>query len=257
MFYFASVCERFDVIDESFKSAIKTTYLDCIFDYSYTTLALVLSANFIILVLFLWSIMVLSGFLFQVTPVQLFFYFFVAFSFEIVKKQVGSAGFLYYPFLFTLFIYILFSNVLGLLPWMFSASSSPVVTSFLSLSVWLLGLLVGFLVNGVGFYKVVVPSNVPIFMLPFLILVETVSYCIRIFSLSIRLAANVTAGHILLITIAGFVISLFSIWFLFSFLAWIVLAALYLLEIGIMLLQVYVFITLACIYLNDSLNLSH
>lgn len=260
MLYFTSVCEKFDVINESYKSAIP--FIDIhrlfsLFDYSYTTLTLVLWVNFFVLMLFLWFLFVTSGNLFSVTTSQLFFFSFISFSFEILRKQVGSRGYLYYPFLFSLFLYIMFSNLIGLLPWALSASSQPVVTSFLSLTVWLLGVLVGFLVNGLGFYKVIVPSNVPATMLHFLILVELISYCIRVFSLSIRLSANVTAGHILLLTIAGFVVNLVNIWFLVSLVAWVVLWALYLLELGIMLLQVYVFITLSCIYLNDSINLSH
>lgn len=111
--------------------------------------------------------------------------------------------------------------------------------------------------HGLGFYKVVMPGKVPSFMVPFLVVIEFVSYCIRVFSLAIRLSANVTAGHILLFTIAGFVINLFSIYFLLSLVSWVVLMALYLLEVGIMLLQVYVFITLSCIYLNDSYKLGH
>jgi len=206
---------------------------------------------------FLWYLIRYGGFIFKVTTVNLIFDFIVAVSFGILKKQIGSKGYVYFPFILTLFLFILFSNMLGLIPWAYSAPSQPIFTFFLSLTVWLLGVFVGFEKNGIGFYKVVVPSGVPVFMLPFLVVVELISYCIRVFSLAIRLSANVTAGHILLFTIAGFVINLFSVSVFISFLTWIVLAGLYTLELGLLLLQVYVFVTLTAIYLNDSINFAH
>lgn len=257
MAFLFGVCERFDVVDESFRSATRLYTFFPLFDYSYTTLTLVLLVNLFFLTFFLWYIIRRSGFIFKTTTAGLIFDFLVSVSFGILKKQTGSKGYPYFSFILSLFFFILFANMLGLLPWAFSASAQPVFTCFLSLSVWLLGVYVGFELNGVNFYKVIVPSGVPVFMLPFLVLVEFLSYCIRVFSLAIRLSANVTAGHILLFTIAGFVINLFNISIFFSFITWIILAGLYILELGLMALQVYVFVTLTAIYLNDSINFAH
>jgi len=114
----------------------------------------------------------------------------------------------------------------------------------------------GILENGVGFYKLFVP-NVPVYMLPFLIIIEIISYIIRVFSLAIRLAANITSGHVLMFTIAGFAVKLFKLnWFAAIF-AGILLLFVFVLELGVAFLQAYVFITLVCIYFNDSLNLAH
>ena len=119
-----------------------------------------------------------------------------------------------------------------------------------------MAIFMGILENGVGFYKLFVP-NVPIYMLPFLIVIEIISYIIRVFSLAIRLAANITSGHVLLFTIAGFAVKLFKLnWFAALF-AGVLLLFVFVLELGVAFLQAYVFITLVCIYFNDSLNLSH
>ena len=135
MIFLFGVCERFDIIDESFKSATSLYTFFPIFDYSYTTLTVVLLVIVLFLMFFLWYLIRYGGFIFKVTTVNLIFDFIVAVSFGILKKQIGSKGYVYFPFILTLFLFILFSNMLGLIPWAYSAPSQPIFTFFLSLTV--------------------------------------------------------------------------------------------------------------------------
>lgn len=132
---------------------------------------------------------------------------FYVFVLDILDKQIGKKGYPYFSFLLTLFFIILFSNIFGMIPFSFPIMSHIIVTFFLSLVVWLLSIWLGYRVNGLGFYKIFVP-NVPKYMLPFLVILEIISYIIRVFSLAIRLAANITSGHVLMFTIANFATSL-------------------------------------------------
>ncbi|RZL35808.1 MAG: ATP synthase F0 subunit A, partial [Pedobacter sp.] len=144
----------------------------------------------------------------------------------------------------------------GIMPFSFAPTSHIIITFFFSIMVWFMAIFIGILENGVGFYKLFVP-NVPIYMLPFLIVIEVISYIIRVFSLAIRLAANITSGHVLLFTIAGFAVKLFKLNWFAALSAGLILFFVFALELGVAFLQAYVFITLVCIYFNDSLNLAH
>ena len=142
------------------------------------------------------------------------------------------------------------------MPFSFAPTSHVLVTFFFSIMVWFMAIFIGIAENGVGFYKLFVP-NVPIYMLPFLVVIEIISYIIRVFSLAIRLAANITSGHVLLFTIAGFAVKLFKLNWVAALSAGVILCLVFALELGVAFLQAYVFITLVCIYFNDSLNLAH
>ena len=114
----------------------------------------------------------------------------------------------YFPFVLTLFTFILFANVLGLIPYAFTVTSHYVVTLALALVVFIGATIIGFIRNGFGYLKLFVPSGVPIFLLPLVVVIEIVSYFIRPMSLSIRLFANMMAGHMMLKVMAGFVVML-------------------------------------------------
>lgn len=180
----------------------------------------------------------------------------VGFILEVVDKQIGKKGYVYFPFVLSLFFFILFSNLFGIMPFSFAPTSHIIVTFFFSIMVWFMSIFIGIAENGVGFYKLFVP-NVPPYMLPFLVIIEIISYIIRVFSLAIRLAANITSGHVLLFTIAGFAVKLFKLNWVAALSAGVILCLVFALELGVAFLQAYVFITLVCIYFNDSLNLAH
>lgn len=243
-----SPIEKFDVINLAFFNVAD------ILDFSVTSMSLYLLFVVGTILFFLVFFYFNSTFIPSFTQhcVESSFLFVL----NVVEKQVGRKGYIYFPFVLTLFFFILFSNLYGITPFSFSPTSHVLVTFFFSIMVWFMAIFIGLLENGVGFYKLFVP-NVPLFMLPFLVVIEIISYMIRVFSLGIRLAANITSGHVLLFTIAGFAVKLFKLnWFAALF-AGFLLLLIFLLELGVAFLQAYVFITLVCIYFNDSLNLSH
>ena len=160
----------------------------------------------------------------------------------------------YFPFVLTLFVFILFANVLGLIPYAFTVTSHIIVTLALALTVFIGATIIGFIRNGFGYLKLFMPSGVPTILLPLVILIEIVSYFIRPMSLSIRLFANMMAGHMMLKVMAGFVVMLGL------YAGWLPLAAmvgLMGLELLVAALQAYVFALLTCMYLSDAMHVDH
>jgi len=160
----------------------------------------------------------------------------------------------YFPFVLTLFTFILFCNVLGLIPYSFTVTSHIIVTLALALVVFVGATIIGFIRNGFGYLKLFVPSGVPAVLLPLVVVIEVVSYFIRPMSLSIRLFANMMAGHMMLKVMAGFVVMLGVA------AGWLPLAAmvgLMGLELLVAALQAYVFALLTCMYLNDAMHVDH
>jgi len=173
---------------------------------------------------------------------------------KMIRDNVGQEGRQYFPFIFSLFMFILFCNLLGMVPYSFTVTSHIIVTFALALVVFLGVTVIGFIRHGAHFLKLFVPSGVPIALLPLLIVIEVLSYLIRPVSLSVRLFANMLAGHTMLKVFGGFVVALGVLggWAPLAF-----VVALTGLEIGIAILQAYVFAILTCIYLNDAINLHH
>ena len=179
-------------------------------------------------------------------------------SYTLVSKMIsdtaGSKAKPYFPFIFSLFMFVLFCNMLGMLPYSFTVTSHIIVTFALAAVIFVGVTIIGFVNHGVGYLKLFIPSGVPLFLLPLIVIIEIISYLSRPVSLSVRLFANMMAGHTMLKVFGGFIISLGIIggWLPLSF-----TVALTGLEILIAFLQAYVFAILTCIYLNDALNLNH
>jgi F-type H+-transporting ATPase subunit a len=171
-----------------------------------------------------------------------------------VRDNVGNAGRKYFPFVFTLFVFILFCNLLGLLPYAFTPTSHIIVTFAMAATVFIGVTIIGFARHGAHFVSFFVPKGVPFVLLLLLVPIEIISYFVRPFSLSIRLFANMLAGHTMLKVFGGFVVML-GIWAGWAPLAFIV--AFTGLELLIAFLQAYVFAILTCLYLNDAIHLSH
>ena len=173
---------------------------------------------------------------------------------NMTKEVLHDNARTYFPFVLTLFLFILFANVLGLIPYSFTVTSHIIVTLALALVVFVGATLIGFWRNGFGYLKLFVPSGVPPLLLPLVVLIEIVSYFIRPMSLSIRLFANMMAGHMMLKVMAGFVVMLGVT------AGWLPLAAmvgLMGLELLVAALQAYVFALLTCMYLNDAMHVDH
>lgn len=171
-----------------------------------------------------------------------------------VRDNVGAAGKKYFPFVLTLFVFILFCNVLGLVPYSFTPTSHIIVTFAMALTVFLGVTVIGFARHGLHFLSFFVPKGVPFVLLLLLVPIEIISYLVRPFSLSIRLFANMLAGHTMLKVFGGFVVMLGILagWAPLAFI--VVFTGL---ELLIAFLQAYVFAILTCLYLNDAIHMSH
>jgi F-type H+-transporting ATPase subunit a len=179
---------------------------------------------------------------------------------DTVRSTIGEEGMKFFPFVFSLFMFVLFANVLGLLPYSFTVTSHIIVTAALALLVFLTVLIYGFWHNGLRFLRIFVPSGIPIFILPLVVFIEVFSFFLRPISHSVRLFANMLAGHIALKVFAGFITMLGAIGVIGWAGAALPLAltvALTALELLVAFLQAYVFAVLTCIYLNDALHPGH
>jgi len=177
-----------------------------------------------------------------------------------IRNTIGESGMQFFPLVFSLFMFVLVSNVVGLIPYNFTVASHLVVTAALALLVFLTVVIYGFWRNGLHFFRVFVPSGVPIYILPFVVLLEVFSFLVRPVSHSVRLFANMLAGHITLKVFAAFVTMLGGL----GIAGWIgaslplaLTVALTALELLVAFLQAYVFAVLTCIYLNDALHPGH
>ncbi|PPR79267.1 MAG: ATP synthase subunit a [Alphaproteobacteria bacterium MarineAlpha2_Bin1] len=172
---------------------------------------------------------------------------------NMVRDNASQDGKPYFPFIFTLFIFILFSNVLGLIPYSFTVTSHIIVTFALAMVVFIGVTIIGLVKHRIKFFTLFVPKGIPLALAPLLIIIELISYLVRPITLSVRLFANMMAGHTLLKVFGGFVVAL-------GFLGigpLVVTVALYGLELIVACLQAYVFAVLTCLYLNDALHLHH
>jgi F-type H+-transporting ATPase subunit a len=173
---------------------------------------------------------------------------------NMVRDIVGEGGMKYFPWVFTIFMFILVLNLLGLVPYSFTVTSHIIVTFALAAMVWLIITGIGFMNHGIGFLKLFVPDGVPWWLMPIIVVIEVISYLIRPISHSVRLFANMMAGHAMLKVFAGFVIGLGLLggWaplvFLVGFTG---------LELVVAFLQAFIFTVLTCIYLNDAVNMHH
>jgi F-type H+-transporting ATPase subunit a len=175
-----------------------------------------------------------------------------------VRENVGQEGMKFFPLVFSLFIFVLMANLLGMVPYSFTVTSHIVVTAALALLVIGIVLVYGFMQHGLSFLKLFVP-DVPPLLLIIMIPIEVISFLSRPLSLSVRLFANMLAGHIALKIFAGFVASLLAAgaWGLISPLPLLLTIALTALEFLVAALQAYVFAVLTCVYLNDAVHGGH
>jgi F-type H+-transporting ATPase subunit a len=180
---------------------------------------------------------------------------------SMIKSTAGSEGMKFFPLVFSLFMFIAVSNLVGIIPYAFTVSSHLIVTVTLALLVFFIVLFYGLYKNGLKFFKLFVPSGVPVYILPLVVFIEVISFFLKPVSHSVRLFANMLAGHIALKVFAGFVamlgVSLGAIGWLGGVLPLALTVALTALELLVAFLQAYVFAILTCIYLNDAIHPGH
>jgi len=175
-----------------------------------------------------------------------------------VRDQIGPSNEVYVPFLYSLFSFILFSNLVGMVPYSFTPTSHLVLACSMSFTILIGVTILGLLRHGLKFFGLFIPSGTPLGLVPVLVIIETVSYVARLFSLGIRLGANMIAGHCLLKIISTFTWKIIigsSIGIILGILPILFLTALSALELAIAFLQAYVFTILTCTYIRDGINL--
>lgn len=196
---------------------------------------------------------------FNLTLVQSLLYFLTSFFVQLYRQQIVKWRYGFFVLLYTLFVFILISNFMGLFVYGFTITSHISLTFTLS-SIFFFGTLcVGFSTHGLHFFEMVKPSGAPKVLIPFLIVIESISYLSRIFSLAIRLFANMMSGHTLLFILTNFLYFLLSVcsnffFIIFVLVIFIVILSILLLEFSIAILQSYVFTVLTTIYLNDAIE---
>jgi F-type H+-transporting ATPase subunit a len=179
---------------------------------------------------------------------------------DTIRNTIGEDGMRFFPLVFSLFIFILVSNMVGLIPYNFTVASHIIITAALAFLVFFTVLIYGFWKNGLHFFNLFVPKGIPIVIMPLIVFIEVLSFLSRPISHSVRLFANMLAGHITLKVFAGFVSMLGGLGIIGIAGATLPLAltvALTALELLVAFLQAYVFTILTCIYLNDALHPGH
>ncbi len=171
---------------------------------------------------------------------------------KMIGENIGPKGRKFIPFIFTLFLFILFANLLGMMPYGFTVTSHISITFVLAMLVFTLMTVIGFIKHGTHFLSLFLPKGTPWWLAPLMIVIELFTYLARPISLSLRLTANMVAGHVLLKVMAGFIISLALF---LKFLPIPLMVALIGFEIFVAILQAYIFSILSCVYLNDAVNL--
>ena len=173
---------------------------------------------------------------------------------DILISNTGEKGLTFFPLAFSLFIFILFCNLLGMFPYSYTATSHIIVTFALAALLFVVIIIASLMKHGLKFFSIFMPPGTPMALAPLMIAIEMFAYLARPVSLSIRLAANMTAGHTMMKVIAGFVISLGYIGGWLPLLFLVILTGF---EIFVAILQAYIFTMLACVYLNDAVHIGH
>jgi F-type H+-transporting ATPase subunit a len=177
---------------------------------------------------------------------------------DLVRQNAGKEGMKYFPFVFSVFMFVLFGNLLGMLPYSFTFTSHIIVTFTLAITIFIMVTIIAIARHGLHFFSFFLPAGVPLWLAPLMIVIEVISYCVRPISLSVRLFVNMMAGHTMLKVFANFAIAFATIGgaaYAATVLPIVMISALTALEILVCLLQAYVFSVLTCLYLKDAIEL--
>lgn len=226
------------------------------YDISLTNSALIVFLIFC--VIFLWHFFILLSS--QVVPTKFGFileniYLFVK---NLILENIGAKFFRYFLYIYMLFLLLIFSNLVGMVPYSFTVTSHLIFTFGLSCATFLAINIFGVILNGANIFSLFLPSGAPLVVAPYLIIIELISYFARVFSLAIRLFANMMSGHTLLKILTGFcwtMLAFGGFWVLVQVLPLIIVFLVTGLELAIACLQAYVFTVLVSIYLNDVIHL--
>lgn len=228
------------------------------YDFSFTNSSLFMVAIVVLSVAFLYLTTSSRGLVpGRMQSISEMTYEFVA---SMLRDPTGSEGMRFFPFVFSIFIFVLVGNLYGLFPYFFTVTSHIIITASLALLVFFTVVIYGFMKHGFGFLKLFVPEGVPAALLPMIVLIEIMSFISRPISHSVRLFANMLGGHITIKVFAAFITMMAgagAVGVVGAVLPLAMTVALTALELLVAFLQAYVFAILTCIYLNDALHPSH
>lgn len=245
-----SPLEQFSIIP-----LIPISFGNLYFSFTNSSLFMLLATSFFLLLL---AFVTEKGGSLVPTNWQSFVELLYEFIANLVQEQVGEKGKKYFPLIFTIFSFLLVCNLIGMIPYSFTVTSHFLVTFGLSVSIFIGVTVVGFQTHGLHFFSFLLPPGAPLILAPLLVVLELVSYSFRAISLGVRLFANMMAGHTLVKILAGFswtMMSVGGIMYAVALIPMAIVFALTGLEIGVAILQAYVFTILTCIYLNDAIHL--
>ncbi len=177
---------------------------------------------------------------------------------NVVKENIGSSGSKYFPFILTIFLLISTMNIVGIVPYTFTPTAHIIIAMGMSLSIWIGCTILGLILHKSDFFSMFMPAGTPIAMAPLIVPIELISYCTKAITLGVRLAANITAGHLLFAILAGFTWKMlisFSYLTILSAIPFLIVVAITVLEMAVALIQAYVFSLLLSIYINDTIHL--
>lgn len=179
---------------------------------------------------------------------------------KMVHDNIGKAGKQYFPFIFTMFMFVFTCNILGLFPYAFTVTSHLIVTGILALSVMFMTIGFGLYNHGLKFFSLFLPPNVPWWLVGFVVPIEIISFFVRPITHSVRLCANMMAGHLILKVVLGFAVAAASMgaaWSVLGVFPVLIDVALLMFELLVAAIQAYVFAILSCVYLKDTVDLHH
>lgn len=220
------------------------------YDISFTNSALFMLIGVFIPILFY----TLIGYNMRVIPsrLQMIAEGSLMFIRNLINENIGIKGQKYFSLIFCMFIFILTSNLIGILPFGFATTSHIIITFSLASVIFLAILIIGFSTHGLHFFRILLPAGTPLWVAPLMIVIEFFAFLARPVSLSLRLAANMVVGHILLEVIVSFILMVGVVIKIFPFGLTIILVGF---EIFVAILQAYIFTVLSCVYLNDAVNM--
>jgi F-type H+-transporting ATPase subunit a len=222
-------------------------------DISFTNASLAMIMTVFAISFFMW--LTISNKQLIPSKIQVFMEFLYEMILKMVKDYVGNHGQKYFPFIFTIFLFLLFGNIFGLLPYGYTFTSQIIVNFTLAGTIFLIIIFVGIFNQGFKFLRIFFPEGVPLYVAPLLIPVELISFLFKPITLSIRLFANMVAGHVMLKIFATFGVMLLGTIFIpISMASFIINVALNAFEVFVACIQAYIFTTLTCIYLHDALE---
>lgn len=230
------------------------------FDISFTNSTLIIFFVILFVIFIIQTILINNNGIFLPNRWQSFFESIYSFVNSILFENTGSKGQVYFPFIFSLFLFLLFCNLIGIVPYSFTVIAHIIVTFSLSAIIWFGSLIIGFRTHGLKYFSIFVPAGVPFAIIPIIVPIEIISFIIPLISLGVRLFANIISGHILLKVIVGFAWSIIiagGIMFFAHFIPIIVLFILLFLETAVAIIQAYIFTILSCLYIGNAIHGGH